>query len=68
MLLVLLPAAPAAAADVRLEQVGRFSQPVYVTSPPGAKRTLVVVERYGRIRLVVRGHVKRARSPTCARA
>ena len=41
------------------EQVGRFSQPVYVTSPPGAKRTLVVVERYGRIRLVVRGHVRR---------
>jgi len=30
-----------------------------VTSPPGYKRTLVVVERYGRIRRVVRGHVKR---------
>ncbi len=59
MLLVLLPAGSAAAADVRLEQVGRFSQPVYVTSPPGYRRTLVVVERYGRIRRVVRGHVKR---------
>ena len=44
---------------MRLEPVGRFSQPVYVTSPPGAKRTLVVVERYGRIRRVVRGHVRR---------
>jgi hypothetical protein len=58
-ILVLLGAGPASAADVRLERVGRFSEPVYVTSPPGAKRTLVVVERYGRIRLVVRGHVKR---------
>ena len=59
ILLVLLGAGSASAASVRLEQVGRFSQPVYVTSPPGSKRTLVVVERYGRIRLVVRGHVKR---------
>jgi glucose/arabinose dehydrogenase len=59
MILVLLPAGSAAAAGVGLERVGRFSQPVYVTSPPGATRTLVVVERYGRIRLVVRGHVKR---------
>jgi glucose/arabinose dehydrogenase len=58
-ILVLLGAGPASASDVRLERVGRFSEPVYVTSPPGAKRTLVVVERYGRIRLVVRGHVKR---------
>ena len=32
---------------------------MYVTSPPGSKRTLVVVERYGRIRRVVRGHVRR---------
>jgi hypothetical protein len=59
LLLVLLGATSARAADVRLERVGRFSQPVYVTSPPGAKRTLVVVERYGRIRLVVRGRVQR---------
>ena len=59
MLLVLLGTGSASAAQVRLERVGRFSQPVYVTSPPGAKRTFVVVERYGRIRLVVRGHVRR---------
>jgi glucose/arabinose dehydrogenase len=59
VLVLLSAASPARAADVRLERVGRFSQPVYVTSPPGAQRTLVVVERYGRIRLVVRGHVQR---------
>jgi glucose/arabinose dehydrogenase len=59
MILVLLPVATASAADVALERVGRFRQPVYVTSPPGAKRTLVVVERYGRIRQVVRGRVAR---------
>ena len=59
MILVLLGAGSASAAEVRLEPVGRFSQPVYLTSPPGAKRTLVVVERYGRIRLVVRGRVLR---------
>jgi hypothetical protein len=57
MILVLL-AAPAAEA-ARLERVGSFRQPVYLTSPPGAKRTLVVVERYGRIRLVVRGRAQR---------
>jgi glucose/arabinose dehydrogenase len=59
MILVLSGATSASAAEVRLERVGRFSQPVYVTSPPGAKRMLVVVERYGRIRRVVRGHVQR---------
>jgi glucose/arabinose dehydrogenase len=59
MILLLLPVAGASAADVSLENVGRFRQPVYVTSPPGATRTLVVVERYGRIRQVVRGRVAR---------
>jgi glucose/arabinose dehydrogenase len=42
-----------------LVPVGHFDQPVYVTSPPGARHTLVVVERYGRIRKVVRGRVAR---------
>jgi glucose/arabinose dehydrogenase len=56
MILVLLPAASTSAAAPRLESVGHFRQPVYVTSPPGARHTLAVVERYGRIRLVVRGH------------
>ena len=51
----LLAAGPAVAADARLERIGRFSEPVYVTSPPGAARELVVVERHGRIRIVVPG-------------
>jgi glucose/arabinose dehydrogenase len=59
LVLVALGSAPAAAADVELQRIGRFRQPVYVTSAPGAKRTLVVVERYGRIRQVVRGRVAR---------
>jgi glucose/arabinose dehydrogenase len=37
---------------VRLERIGRFDQPVYVTSLPGAAGKLVVVERYGRIRIL----------------
>jgi glucose/arabinose dehydrogenase len=40
-------------------RVADFEQPVYVTSPPQARHTLVVVERHGRIREVVRGRVKR---------
>jgi Glucose / Sorbosone dehydrogenase len=55
--LVFLPVASASAGP-HLERVGRFSQPIYVTSPPGARHTLAVVERYGRIRMVVRGHTQ----------
>jgi glucose/arabinose dehydrogenase len=54
---ILVP--PASAAGVRLKRVGTFSQPVYVTSPPGDAGTLAVVERYGRVRLVRHGHVAR---------
>ena len=36
-----------------------FDEPVYVASPPGQPRTLAVVERYGRVRLVRRGRVLR---------
>jgi glucose/arabinose dehydrogenase len=39
--------------------IGHFHQPVYVTSPPHARHTLIVAERSGRIREVVRGHVRR---------
>jgi glucose/arabinose dehydrogenase len=54
------PAAPApapapgvaAARGVRLQQVGSFSSPIYVTSPPGDRRRLFVVERGGTIRVV----------------
>jgi hypothetical protein len=48
----LLAAGPARAGDLRLERIGRFAEPVYVTSLPGAARKLVVVERYGRIWLL----------------
>src|SRR5215210_5986691 len=39
---------------VRLVRVAGFSAPVYVTSPPGDRRRLMVVEQAGRI-MVVRG-------------
>jgi glucose/arabinose dehydrogenase len=44
---------------VRLVQVGGFTAPVYVTSPPGDRRRLMVVEQAGRI-MVVRGGRKRS--------
>ena len=59
LLASVLAAGPARAADVRLERIGRFSEPVYVTSPPGTARELVVVERYGRIRAVRPGRRSR---------
>jgi glucose/arabinose dehydrogenase len=50
------PRAKAARArrGVRLVSVGRFDTPLYVTSPPGDNRRLMVVEQPGRI-MVVRG-------------
>jgi glucose/arabinose dehydrogenase len=48
-----LPAS--AAAKVHLVPVGRFAQPVYVTSPPADARRLFVVERKGRIVVVRSG-------------
>ena len=50
-------AGPAAAADLRLQKIGTFDQPVYLTSPPGATRTQVVVERYGLVKAVRNGRV-----------
>jgi glucose/arabinose dehydrogenase len=44
----------AAATGVRLQRVGRFEAPLYVTAPPGDRRRIMVVEQGGRI-LVVRG-------------
>jgi glucose/arabinose dehydrogenase len=37
---------------VRLEKLGDFDQPLYVTQPPGERRDLFVVEKTGRIILV----------------
>ena len=50
----------ASARGVALERIGTFAEPVYVTAPPGDRWRLFVVERGGRIRVVVDGH-KRAR-------
>ncbi|MGH2942649.1 MAG: PQQ-dependent sugar dehydrogenase, partial [Solirubrobacteraceae bacterium] len=47
-------ARPSAATGVRLVDVGRFDDPVYVTAPPGDTRRIFVVEQGGTIR-VVRG-------------
>src|ERR1700744_3180756 len=51
---VVANAAPAAAAPA-LVSVGTFDQPTYVTAPAGDSRDLFVVEKPGRIRLVVDG-------------
>ena len=45
------PARPAQAAGVRLQSVGSFKSPVFVTAPAGDARRLFVVEREGRIRI-----------------
>jgi hypothetical protein len=54
----LVIAAPAAAAPT-LAKVGDFDDPVYVTAPPGDSGRLMVVEKPGRIQLLVNG-VKQA--------
>jgi glucose/arabinose dehydrogenase len=50
-------AAPQAKASrgVRLQSIGRFRSPVYVTAPPGDRRRLFVVEQAGRIMVLVGG-------------
>jgi glucose/arabinose dehydrogenase len=48
--------AKTAATGVRLVQVGRFDQPLYVTAPPGDRRRIFVVEQGGAIRVVRDGH------------
>ena len=58
--------APATAAPaqrrrgVRLKRIGRFTSPLYVTSPPGDRRRLFVVEQAGRVRVLVGGRLRRA--------
>jgi glucose/arabinose dehydrogenase len=47
-----------ASGDVGLQRIGTFDEPVYVSSPPGDRRRLFVVERTGRIRVVVDGKVR----------
>jgi glucose/arabinose dehydrogenase len=47
-------ATPAARPGLRLQRIGSFAAPVYVTAPPGDRDRLFVVEQGGRV-IVVRG-------------
>ena len=49
-------AQPARASRIGLKQIGTFSQPVYLTGAPGEAGRLFVVERQGRIAVLVNGH------------
>ncbi|MGH2979874.1 MAG: PQQ-dependent sugar dehydrogenase [Solirubrobacterales bacterium] len=51
----------AAARGVRLQRVGTFRDPLYVTAPPGDRRRVFIVEQSGRIVLLLGG--KRVRRP-----
>jgi glucose/arabinose dehydrogenase len=44
-----------AVSDLGRRRVGTFSEPTYVTAPPGDRRRLFVVEQQGTIRVVHRG-------------
>ncbi len=56
------PSPSAAAATprpgLRLRRVGTFDSPVYVTSPPGDRRRLFVVEQGGRVRVMRDGRTR----------
>ena len=45
-------ATPAARPGLRLQRIGTFEDPVYVTAPRGDRRRLFVVEQAGRVRVV----------------
>ena len=46
-------------ARFRLQRIGRFNQPLYVTQAPGDTRRLFVVEKRGRVKVVRGGRVLR---------
>jgi glucose/arabinose dehydrogenase len=46
------PAARAARPGLRLQRIGSFDSPVYVTAPPNDRRRVFVVEQSGRVRIV----------------
>ena len=48
---------------LHLVKVGDFDSPVFVTSPPGDRRRVLVVEQGGRIRVVRGGQAARAAVP-----
>jgi glucose/arabinose dehydrogenase len=45
-------ATPAARPGLRLQRIGTFASPLYVTAPPGDRRRVFVVEQGGRVRIV----------------
>jgi glucose/arabinose dehydrogenase len=49
------PQASAAKRGVRLQRIGTFDSPVHLTSPPGDRRRIFVVEQGGLIRVLVGG-------------
>lgn len=58
--LTLTPAGTGSAAtDPRLALIGTFDQPVFVTAPRGDRSRLFVVEKSGRIQVMVDGQVRR---------
>ena len=50
--------ARAARKGVRLVRIGKFDQPVYLTGPPGDPHRVFVVEKPGKIIVVVNGHAR----------
>jgi glucose/arabinose dehydrogenase len=46
------PTATAARPGLRLQRIGTFDNPVYVTAPPGDRRRVFVVEQGGYVRIV----------------
>ena len=54
------PTAVAAKPGLRLKRVGSFSNPVYVTAPPGDRKRIFVVEQGGKV-WIVRGGKRLAR-------
>ncbi len=46
------PTSAAARGTVRLEQIGSFDSPLYVTAPPGDRSRVFVVEQGGKVRVV----------------
>jgi glucose/arabinose dehydrogenase len=49
------PAAQAARPGLRLKRIGSFSNPVFLTAPPGDRSRLFVVEQGGRVMIVRNG-------------
>jgi glucose/arabinose dehydrogenase len=49
------PDGRAVARRVRLARVGTFTEPLYVTAPPGDRKRVFVVEKGGKVQLLVNG-------------